>query len=138
MTETLTTAFTAALTGLLDFLLFLLQQPDTTAVAIAVACAFGVRNVVAASISALTAAGLLWTGHPFLAGIAAAALVLAWLIDCAIYTERDCLRCSGGGRFKRRFWVLTTSKTCRSCDGASRKVRLGTRILNRLFGDRFA
>lgn len=125
---------------LLKFLLFLLSTPETTAAAIGVGCAFGVRNVYAATVSVLTGAGLLWTGHPVLAGLVAAALTLAWLIDCAFYTERDCLRCGGGGRFKRAFWWSPTSKTCRGlfgCGGASRKVRLGTRILTRMFGDHF-
>ncbi|MEU6246060.1 hypothetical protein [Glycomyces sp. NPDC047010] len=141
MTDFFTSALPTAFTAVLDFLRYLLQQSETTAAAIAVACAFAVRNLLAAGASAATAAGLLWTGHPVLASIAAAALTLAWLIDCAIYSDRDCLKCGGGGRFKRAFLIWTTSKTCRGwfgCGGSGRKVRLGTRILTRVFGDRFA
>jgi hypothetical protein len=130
----------AFLEAALRFLLYVLETPERTAAAVAVACAFAVRNPIAASVSALGAAGLLWTGHPVAASIAAVALAIAWLVDCAFYTERDCFKCSGGGRFKRAFWFMTTSKTCRGwfgCDGAGRKIRLGTRILTRTFGDHF-
>jgi hypothetical protein len=125
------------LNAILDNLIALLHEPPTAAAALGIACAFGVRNLIAASVGILVAAGLIWTGHPWLATLVAAVLAIAWLIDCARYPKRDCLRCKGGGKFKRGFLWFVTSRECNSCEGAGRKIRFGTKLLIRTFGNYF-
>lgn len=114
-----------------------LALPPIAATVLAVACTFAIGQLWAATTSTLVAVGLAWADHPWLCAAVAASITAAWLIDCARYPKRDCLRCKGAGGRKRAFWCFTTVRRCRRCDGAGSRPRLGARILTRAFGDRF-
>lgn len=123
-----------------DFLIPLISEPHGAATAAGIGCAFWIQRILATGLGLAIAGGLAWTGHPWLGALVAVCLAIAWLIDCARYPQRDCLKCDGAGKFKRGFLWFTTSKECRGllgCDGAGRKVRFGTKLLTRTVGDRF-
>lgn len=128
------------LDSILDSLVPLISEPHGAATAVGIACAFWIQRILATGLGLAIAGGLAWTGHPWLCALVVVSLGIAWLIDCARYPRRDCLKCGGAGKFKRGFLWFTTSKECRGffgCDGAGRKVRFGTKLLTVTIGDYF-
>ncbi|MEU5874175.1 hypothetical protein AB0A73_21795 [Glycomyces sp. NPDC047369] len=121
-----------------DAFAFIVTDPWTALAAAGIGGACAIRRPLLAASSAVAIAVLAWCAHWPEAAAVATALALAWLCDCWVRPKSACWRCRGDGGAKARFWFRTTASTCGRCGGDPWRPRFGTRLLCRIFSERFA